>query len=205
MPSRQQEQPPRSEDADVRSSLEISSPVSMPSGEEQRRPQQATGLVIRGPASGQRLHAFILPDSTRRPVQLWDYLQRSNVMLFFHHGGNCAACEAFLHELGTQLDTYRQEETAIIAIGPDKPAQSQQLADRPGHPFPCLSDPAGHIIAQQSLTPPALIIADRWGEIWAAWPCGPDHQFPSQQDILQWLSFIQAQCPECTMIEWTDQ
>jgi peroxiredoxin len=204
MPSRQQEQPPRSEETDGRSSSDISSPVSILSEEEQRRAQQAPGLVIRGPASGQRLHAFILPDAAGQPVQLWNYLQRSNVMLFFHHGGTCAACQAFLHELGTQLNTYRQQETALIAIGPGSPDENRQLAARSGPPFPCLSDPAGRVIAQQGLTSPALVLADRWGEIWAAWQCGPGHQFPSQQDILQWLSFIQAQCPECTMIEWTD-
>ena len=52
---------------------------------------------------------------------------------------------------------------------------------------------------------PSLVIADRWGEIWAAWAGGADHRLPSRQDILQWLEFIQAQCPECTMIEWTEQ
>jgi peroxiredoxin len=93
----------------------------------------------------------------------------------------------------------------VVAIGPDEPAENRQLAARLGQPFPFLSDPAGGVIAQQGLASPSLIIADRWGEIWAAWLGGTTHQLPSEQDILQWLSFIEAQCPECTMIEWTDQ
>jgi peroxiredoxin len=173
--------------------------------EEATLQHEGARLVISGPASRQHLHAFTLPDSTGQPVQLWQYLQRSNVVLFFHHGVNCAACEAFLQELAAHLDPYRQEETAVLAIGPDKPAENQHLAARLGHPFPFLSDPVGRVVAQQELATPSLIIADRWGEIWAAWLGGTNHQLPSEQDILQWLSFIEAQCPECTMIEWTDQ
>lgn len=204
MSSLHQRETPQSEDTGIQSPSESRMPVPTSPGEEDTRPQQATGLVISGPASGQRLHAFTLPDSTGQPVQLWQYLQRRNVMLFFHHGENCTACEAFLQALGAELETYRQEETAVIAIGSDGSAENRQVVAQPGHPFPCLNDPEGHVIAQQGLIPPSLIIADRWGEIWAAWQCGPDHQFPSQRDILQWLSFIEAQCPECTMIEWTD-
>jgi peroxiredoxin len=193
------------EDAHGRASSDIRTPASTPPMGEVTLRNEAARPVISGPASGQHLHAFTLPDSTGQPVQLWQYLQRSNVVLFFHHGINCAACEAFLQELAAHLDAYRQEEAAVIAIGPDDPAENRQLATRPALPFPFLSDPAGCVIAQQGLATPSLIIADRWGEIWAAWLGGTNHQLPSEQDILQWLSFIEAQCPECTMIEWTDQ
>ncbi len=161
-------------------------------------------LILSGPESGHSLHPFTLPDSTGHSIQLWQYRQRSNVLLFFHHGINCAACEAFLQALATQVDAYRQQETAVVAIGPDEPALGQQFAARLGHPFPFLSDPAGHVSEEQGLASPSLVIADRWGEIWAAWLGGTTHQFPSEQDILQWLVFIEAQCPECTMIEWAD-
>jgi peroxiredoxin len=205
MHSIHQEEAQQPEDAHVRASSDIRAPASTPPMGEATLRNEAARLVISGPASGQRLHAFTLPDSTGQPIQLWQYLQRSNVLLFFHHGVNCAACEACLQELAAQLDAYRQEETAVVAIGPDEPAENRHLAARLGHPFPFLSDPAGRVIAQQELATPSLIIADRWGEIWAAWLGGTNHQIPSEQDILQWLSFIEAQCPECTMIEWTDQ
>jgi peroxiredoxin len=200
-----QEEPHPPKDAHVRASSDIGVPASTPLSGEATQRNKAAHLVISGPASGHHLHAFTLPDSTGQPVQLWQYLQRSNVMLFFHHGINCAACEAFLQELAARLDAYRQEETAVLALGPDEQASNRQLAARLGHPFPFLSDPAGYVITHQGLAPPSLIIADRWGEIWAAWLGGTNHQFPSKQDILQWLLFIEVQCPECTMIEWTDQ
>ncbi len=204
MQSMHQDETMQPEDAHVRASSDIRAPASTPPRGEATQQNNAARLVISGPASGHHLHSFTLPDSTGPPVQLWQYLQRSNVVLFFHHGINCVACEAFLRELAAQRNAYRQEETAVVALGPDEPAENQQLAARLGHPFPFLSDPAERVISHQGLAPPTLIIADRWGEIWAAWPGGTKHQFPSEQDIMQWISFIEAQCPECTMIEWTD-
>jgi peroxiredoxin len=175
------------------SSLDINTPASIPR------------LAISGPASGHHLRPFALPDAAGRTVQLWQYLQHSNVVLFFHHGVDCAACRATLQELATLVDTFSQEETVVLAVGPDQLAENQQLADQIGHPFPLLSDSTEQTVAQQELDIPALVIADRWGEIWAAWVGEPDHRLPSGQEILQWLVFIEAQCPECTMIEWTEQ
>jgi peroxiredoxin len=194
MPSIHQEKTQQSEAVYPQASLQSSAP---PSEEETTQQQKTLRPAISGPASGHRLHPFTLPEASGQPVQLWQYLQRSNVLLVLHHGRNCAACEAFLQTLAEHLETYRQEETVVLAIGPDEPAENQQMAARLGHPFPFLSDPAGRVVAQQGLVHPSLVIADRWGDIWAAWLGGAAHQFPSEQDIVQWLSFIEIQCPEC--------
>src|SRR6266516_7099392 len=205
MHSRDKEEAQPPEDTYALASVDSGAPGSPPRMAGTPRLSEAARLVIRGPASGHHLPSFTLPDSAGRPVQLWQYLQRSNVVLSFHHGVDCAACGAMLRELAAHRDAFLQQETVVLAIGPDQLAENQQLAAQLGHPFPLLSDPAGRIIAQQGLQTPSLIIADRWGEIWAAWVGGADHRMPSAQDILQWLVFIEAQCPECTMIEWTDQ
>ena len=190
------------EDAHVRASADI--PATAPPMAGSTLPGEAARLAISGPASGHHLHSFTLPDSAGRPVQLWQYLQRNNIVLFFHHGVDCPTCGAMLRELAAHRDAYHQEETVVLAIGPDQQVENQQLAAHLGHPFPLLSDPAGRIIAQQGFDTPSLIIADRWGEIWAVWVGGTDHRLPSGQDLLQWLHFIEAQCPECTIVEWMD-
>jgi hypothetical protein len=43
---------------------------------------------------------------------------------------------------------------------------------------------------------PSIVIADRWGEIvhLAHFPSG---SWPSIDDIVEWVEFIRAQCPEC--------
>jgi peroxiredoxin len=184
-------------------SINTSASVSHPAGTS--LPGVDARLAMSGPASGHHLGPFALPDAAGRTVQLWQFLQRYNVVLFFHHGVGCAACRGALQELATHMDAFSQEETAVLAVGPDQLAENKQLADQIGHPFPFLSDPTGQTVIQQGLATPSLVIADRWGEIWAAWAVGTDHRLPSSQDILQWLVFIESQCPECTMIEWTEQ
>lgn len=81
-----QEKTQPSEAVPARASLQSNMPVSPPREEEATRQKQASRPIISGPASGQHLHAFTLPDSAGQPVQLWQYLQRSNVLLVFHHG-----------------------------------------------------------------------------------------------------------------------
>jgi peroxiredoxin len=168
-------------------------------------PDGAAHPVISGPASRHYLRSFTLPDSAGQPVQLRQYLQRSNVVLFFQHRIGCSACNRLLRELAAYREAYEQEETLVLVIGPDQSDENRQLAAQVGHPFPFLSDPAGRISSQQGLDTPTLVIADRWGEIWAAWMGGIEHRLPSMQDIREWLVFIEAQCPECTIIEWTDE
>ena len=44
---------------------------------------------------------------------------------------------------------------------------------------------------------PAVVIADRWGEIVFVQPGRSIADLPDVTDILEWLRFVQYQCPEC--------
>lgn len=159
-------------------------------------------LVIRGPDSGRRLSSFTLPDSNGRAVSLWSYRQRANLVLFFHHGSRCPDCRTALRDLAENLAAFREEEALVLGIGADAPAPTRQLASAIACPFPLLSDPAGHAVAQQGLKVPSLVVADRYGEIWAAWDGGEQHHLPNPPEIARWLEFVELQCPECSVAEW---
>jgi hypothetical protein len=55
----------------------------------------------------------------------------------------------------------------------------------------------------------ALIIADRWGEVYVARHSTSVSDFPAASEIEQWVRFLATQCPECGVIdepgygEWT--
>jgi len=159
-------------------------------------------LVIRGPVSGRMLRSFTLPDSNGRAVSLWSYRQRTNLVLFFHHGSHCPACHAMLRELAANAAAYREEEALILGIGPDEPTVARRLAATVDCPFPLLSDPANQTVAEQGLDVPAMVVADRFGEIWAAWAGGDEHTLPGGREIARWLEFVELQCPECGVAEW---
>jgi hypothetical protein len=49
------------------------------------------------------------------------------------------------------------------------------------------------------LAGPALVIVDRWGEIQFVAEVGSDcSELPAPAEIIEWLRFIQRQCPECS-------
>jgi hypothetical protein len=43
---------------------------------------------------------------------------------------------------------------------------------------------------------PGIVIADRWGEIYFA-TGGPIEDLPDADGLIEWLRFVQSQCPEC--------
>src|SRR5579884_4197177 len=95
-------------------------------------------MVIRGPSSGHALASFMLPDSDGRTVNVWNYRQRTNLVLFFHHGSACPECRSMLRELAEHSAAYREEEAVILAIGPDKLSDARKLAMSLDCPFPLL-------------------------------------------------------------------
>jgi hypothetical protein len=47
------------------------------------------------------------------------------------------------------------------------------------------------------LPSPGVVVADRWGEIqYVAEAAGAD-DLPSPQELIEWLQYVQSQCPEC--------
>ncbi len=158
--------------------------------------------VIAGPDSGHMLRPFTLSDAKGQQIRLWDYRQRNNLVLFFHHGAGCPACRNMLQELAAHMATYYAEKAIVLAIGPDQPHEARQFAAELECPFPLLSDPSGRVAAQQGLAVPAVVVADRFNEIWAAWPRADNHVLPRGEEIAAWLAFMEIQCPECDPLAW---
>lgn len=158
--------------------------------------------TITGPGSGRQLCPFTLPDAGGRMVKVSDYRQRANLVLFFHHGANCPACCTLLRDLVAHAPEYHAADAVLLAIGLDEATGTQRLSEAIGVACICLSDPAGRAAERQGLTVPAVVVTDRYGEIWAAWIGGETHRLPTGQDVADWLEFIEIQCPECEATEW---
>lgn len=169
---------------------------------DEERHSTAKRLLIRGPGSGRTLRSFTLPDADGRPVSLWSYHQRRNLVLFFHHGSTCADCRAVLRDLSASRAAFQDEEAIVLAVGPDPPALAKELATSLNPGFPLLCDPSKQVVAKQNLLMPSLVVADRFGEIWAAWAGGDAHLLPNGAEIARWLEFVELQCPECGPAEW---
>jgi hypothetical protein len=44
---------------------------------------------------------------------------------------------------------------------------------------------------------PTVVVADRWGEIVHETVAPEASMLPSGEDLLEWVNFVQIQCPEC--------
>jgi len=44
---------------------------------------------------------------------------------------------------------------------------------------------------------PGVLVADRWGEIGYVTTVADVSDLPSAQDLLDWVAYVQNQCPEC--------
>lgn len=51
---------------------------------------------------------------------------------------------------------------------------------------------------------PTIYITDRFGEVFAAFQTTGAASFPSIDEIIRWLEFIERQCEECSPPEWPE-
>ena len=144
---------------------------------------------------------FRLLSSEGRPIALADYRGRSNLVLFFAHGLDCAPCRAALVAFAAHSADYRARAAEVLVVSPTMMDETLP-ATHVGPPV--LSDPAGEVRrAYAALLPNGtgddqvlLFVLDRYGAPYAALAC-PEADAPTlQQEVLEWLAFIEVQCPE---------
>jgi peroxiredoxin len=154
---------------------------------------------LSGPATGRMLLPFAPQTAAAVTVRLSDYKPRSNVVVLVHHGIRCADCTSFLRALGQGISCVGNCNTVVLAISSDA-VETQSAFTHELGPFALLSDIAGQVAAQDCLQSPAPVIADRSGELWAAWPAGSRHAFPTLQEIPP--AILEVQCREYEAPEW---
>jgi len=113
-----------------------------------------------------------------------------------------------LEELATQAEELAFETTRVLVAATSR---SAAVSRRGRWPFPLLVDEGGHIHRSVGATDaagrpaPAVFVTDRFREIYAAYLPGHGATLPSPTEILEWLVFINLQCPECGAPEWPMQ
>ncbi|MGH9456388.1 MAG: hypothetical protein ACRD2J_01960 [Thermoanaerobaculia bacterium] len=94
-------------------------------------------------------------------------------VLVFLHGPECEACRAYAARLDP--GRFATEGGALRIIEDD---------DR-------------RLARDTRVEPPAVVVADEWGEIHSRSPAGEAHDFPAPEALLEWLEYLAVRCPEC--------
>ncbi|MGE5620507.1 MAG: peroxiredoxin family protein [Sphingomonadaceae bacterium] len=146
---------------------------------------------------------FILPSVAGKQVSPRDFKQKSNLVIVYLDLQKCGKCVDFLRELADNYHVYRELETEILAVSPQPVSDLQGRAGIMGIPFPLLSDEQGQVgrayLGAQAI-PNAMggvFVTDRFGALRAMMIAQTENDLPNQQSILDWLSLIEMECPEC--------
>jgi hypothetical protein len=140
-------------------------------------------------------------------VQLETYRGQRNLVVVC--GGNGASrpgrVTSLLNGLLSRKDELEAEAAQVLAVVVTRPAEPPE---RGRWPFPLLVDrealfhrTVGATDGTRNPTD-AVFITDRFREIYAIYVPAHGSVWPGPQEIVDWLEFINIQCPECGVPEW---
>lgn len=113
--------------------------------------ERATGeLVSSGAAAralkvGDKAPTFTLNDPEGTPVSSADLLAKGPLVISFYRGVWCPYCNMELQALEAARASFEQARASLVAISPQKPANSRRSQRENKLGFPILSDPANAV------------------------------------------------------------
>jgi peroxiredoxin len=153
---------------------------------------------------GEMFPEFTLPDIGGSSIVLESYRGRTNLVLVFAGDEMRKRPVSVLLQQLAQAGDLTSEAAQVLVVVTSRPRAISQHRRRA---FPVLLDVDGTIhrkvgaIDAMGRPAPAVFITDRFREIYAAYLMAHT-ALPDAQEILDWLVFINIQCPECGVSEW---
>ncbi len=107
----------------------------------------ASGAAAKALKPGDRAPAFILDDPDGNPVSSADLLAAGPLIVTFYRGVWCPYCNMDLQAMEATLPELRNRGASLVAISPQKPANSRRSPRENKLSFPILSDPRNDVAA----------------------------------------------------------
>lgn len=158
------------------------------------------------PRKGHRLRDFSLPSTSGDIVHLSDYRGRANLVLIVQEANDKA--ERLISDAAARYSEIKRLEAEVVLIlhsELDRPAVYRRERNLP---YPVVTDATGDtcralggvdVNGNQAW---AVYVTDRFGEVFAIFREIEGAALPDIAEVLKWLEFIEAQCPECEAPEW---
>lgn len=140
----------------------------------------------------------LLPTPGPRPLtgtRNWRQARDASV-IYLPHPLPCDGCHTTMRELvdaTAQLDLWAARPVFVLRDAPERLGVPATLGR-----FVAL-DPDGRTRRACGLADDdaAVMIADRFGEVWESQVVGDDHAAPTHEQIISTVRYIAIQCPEC--------
>lgn len=139
-----------------------------------------------------------LEDQRGRPLN-WRDMRRNRVVLFAHPG-TCASCDAYGRRLIALHERFASWDGDVWLLG----ASVAQLAEHASDERTRITgDPGGRAHRRCGLLErqAAVVVADRWGQVWDIARSDDGHTLPDPADLCETMQFIAVQCPECETLD----
>lgn len=119
---------------------------------------------------GDQIPHFDLVTIEGRRVRYRELWQRTNLVLVMFDPKTLAQFAAYAARLRARRGEFTAADTALVISSEPVPG----------------------------LTPPCVLIADRWGEVVRVFRTDERTlSLPNADDLLEWITFVRMQCPEC--------
>jgi peroxiredoxin len=158
------------------------------------------------PSKGRLLNDFELTTTSDTRVLLSDYRGRANLVLIAADEDEHTT--ALLSSLAAQYSKI-EELQAVVLLVVGKPHQAAaSKANGLRLPYLTLIDVNGRVhsdlgaVDANGNPQAAVYITDRFGEVFGIYRLRDGAVLPSVKEIVDWLEFINSQCPECGVPEW---
>ncbi|HEX2986783.1 MAG TPA: redoxin domain-containing protein [Chloroflexota bacterium] len=146
--------------------------------------------------------SFTLPSAGGSMIGPRMYHHRRSLVLFFFHDGRCQVCERLLTDFAGRYDEIRSENGEVLAVTTASAGDARAMANRLNLPFPLLYDTSGKVVERftqveqdSGRVVPSVVITDRFGAVYTTLLVH-ETKPPSADAVLEWLNFIELQCPE---------
>jgi hypothetical protein len=94
-----------------------------------------------------------------------------------------------------------QRKNLVLVLLPAESAASTKLVDQlTAHMSELTGDDSACVITRDRVSgvpSPGIVVADRWGEIHHVADGKTVDDLPGPDDVIEWLRYVQHQCPEC--------
>ncbi len=158
------------------------------------------------PSKGHRLHEFELTGALGRLIRLSDFRGRANLAIFAIDDRPATA--KLMADTAARYPEIKNEGAEVLAIVHTSRESVADIKRNGNLPYPVLADDNGRVhcdlgaIDSKGTDSAAVYVTDRFGEVFGVYRTAAGDRLPSVDDVLNWLEFVNAQCPECEPPEW---
>ncbi len=130
-----------------------------------------------------------------------EYRVRNHLVLLFLHDTTCGLCQKVLQSLARHYPEIRKNSAEVLAIIGGDVLNASEFHRKQNIPFVFLFDADDHAaslcLVDIGMFRPAILLVDRYGEIWRELVPKENDGETEVKETLEWLAFMEVQCPEC--------